>query len=77
VNKSWDNTTLGTLRIEGSRLVVDVNSARRRKRIEKEIARRLGTGEGAASDPPPEPSPELDALTAELRRRLGLGTTPV
>ncbi|MEW6321498.1 MAG: SEC-C domain-containing protein [Acidobacteriota bacterium] len=40
--KEWDNTTLGTLRIDESRLVVEVNSARRRRRIEKEIAKRLG-----------------------------------
>ena len=40
--KDWDNTTLGTLRISGSRLVVSVNSARRRQRIEKEIGKRLG-----------------------------------
>ena len=42
-HKEWDNTTLGTLRIDGSRLVVEVNSARRRQRIEKEIAKRLGS----------------------------------
>ena len=40
--KDWDNTTLGTLRFDGSRLAVEVNSARRRHRIEKEIAKRLG-----------------------------------
>jgi hypothetical protein len=40
--KDWDNTTLGTLRVNGSQLVVEVNSARRRRRIEKEIAKRLG-----------------------------------
>lgn len=41
--KDWDNTTLGTLRIDGTRLVVEVNSARRRRRIEKEIAKCLGS----------------------------------
>jgi hypothetical protein len=41
--KDWDNTTLGTLRFDGSRLVVEVNSARRRRRVEKEIAKRLGS----------------------------------
>ncbi|MGE3843550.1 MAG: SEC-C metal-binding domain-containing protein [Vicinamibacterales bacterium] len=40
--KDWDNTTLGTLRISEARLVVEVNSARRRRRIEKEIAKHLG-----------------------------------
>lgn len=42
-NKDWDNTTLGALRLDGSRLVVEVNSARRRRRIEKEIAKYLGS----------------------------------
>jgi hypothetical protein len=41
--KDWDNTTLGTLRFDGSRLVVEVNSARRRRRVEKEIAKCLGS----------------------------------
>ena len=40
--KDWDNTTLGRLRLNKSRLMVEVNSARRRRRIEKEIAKRLG-----------------------------------
>ena len=40
--KDWDNTTLGTLRVSKSRLIVEVNSARRRRRIEKEIAKHLG-----------------------------------
>ena len=39
--KDWDNTTLGTLRLAGSTLTVEVNSARRRQRIEKEISKRL------------------------------------
>jgi len=41
--KDWDNTTLGTLRVNESQLVVEINSARRRRRIEKEIAKRLGS----------------------------------
>lgn len=41
--RDWDNTTLGTLRIHESQLVVEVNSARRRRRIEKEIAKHLGS----------------------------------
>ena len=41
--KDWDNTTLGTLRLGGSGLVVEVNSVRRRRRIEKEIAKCLGS----------------------------------
>lgn len=41
--KDWDNTTLGTLRVNESQLVVEVNSARRRRRIEKEIAKHLAS----------------------------------
>lgn len=41
-HKDWDNTKLGRLRLDGARLVVEVNSARRRDRIAKEIARRFG-----------------------------------
>jgi hypothetical protein len=41
-HKDWDNTTLGRLRLNGARLVVEVNSARRRDRIAKEIAKRFG-----------------------------------
>jgi hypothetical protein len=43
MHKAWDNTTLGTLRIDRSRLVVEVNSVRRRRRIEREIAKCLGS----------------------------------
>jgi SEC-C motif len=41
-HKDWDNTTLGTIEIDGDRLQVHVNSERRSKRIEREIAKRLG-----------------------------------
>lgn len=41
-HKDWDNTTLGTLRLDRERLVVEVNSRRRRDRIAKEIAKRFG-----------------------------------
>jgi hypothetical protein len=37
-----ENTTLGTLEINGNRLEVHVNSERRSKRIEREISKRLG-----------------------------------
>jgi hypothetical protein len=38
----WDNTTLGRIEIDGDRLEVFVNSERRAKRVEREIAKRLG-----------------------------------
>jgi SEC-C motif-containing protein len=41
-HKQWDNTVLGTIRLETGRVVADVNSARRAARFEREIARRLG-----------------------------------
>jgi len=43
-NKAWDNTILGNLRLDGSRLAVEVNSAKRRDRVAREIAKRLGFG---------------------------------
>jgi hypothetical protein len=42
-HKDWDNTTLGTLRLDRSRLVIEVNSARRRERIAKEVSKRFGS----------------------------------
>ena len=42
-HKDWDNTILGNLRLNGSRLIVEVNSARRRTRVAKEIFKRLGS----------------------------------
>jgi hypothetical protein len=42
MHQEWDNTTLGTLEIDGDRLQVHVNSNARAKRIEREIAKRLG-----------------------------------
>ena len=42
LHEEWDNTTLGTLDIDGDRLQVHVNSNRRARRIEREIAKRLG-----------------------------------
>jgi hypothetical protein len=42
-HKERDHTTLGTLRLDRSRLVIEVNSSRRRERIAKEIARRFGS----------------------------------
>jgi hypothetical protein len=40
-HKDWDNTILGTLRLEVGRLVVDVNSVRRAERMKREIAKRF------------------------------------
>lgn len=40
-HKGWDNTILGSLRLEPGRLVADVNSTRRADRLRREIAKRL------------------------------------
>jgi hypothetical protein len=42
MHKDWDNTALGTLRIEGTRLTAEVNSAKRAATLRKLIERRLG-----------------------------------
>jgi len=42
MHKSWDNTILGNLKIEGRMLTVEVNSARRAETIREEIEKRLG-----------------------------------
>jgi hypothetical protein len=42
MHKDWGNTTLGMIEIDRDRLQVQVNSERRSRRIEREIAKRLG-----------------------------------
>jgi hypothetical protein len=42
MHKTWENTVLGHLKISGRKLVAEVNSANRAKRIREEIERRLG-----------------------------------
>jgi hypothetical protein len=42
MHKSWDNTTLGHLRIEGTTLAASVNSRRRASRLRHQIEKRLG-----------------------------------
>jgi hypothetical protein len=54
MHQDWDNTTLGTIEIDGERMVIHVNSRRRATRIEGEIAKRLGADamlEQKAADP--------------------------
>ena len=41
-HKSWDNTVLGQLVIEGKQLTIDVNSQKRADAIKRKITRRLG-----------------------------------
>ncbi len=41
-HKSWRNTILGNIRIEGERLTIEVNSDERAARIREEVEKRLG-----------------------------------
>ena len=41
-NKNWENTILGTLTIKSNTLTAEVNSEKRAKKIQSEIAKRLG-----------------------------------
>lgn len=41
-HKSWENTILGQLHIQGDRLTIEVNSQERADAIQRKIARRLG-----------------------------------
>lgn len=43
MHRNWDNTTLGTMRLDGTRLVIEVDSAKRRKRIAAAISKRFGS----------------------------------
>ncbi len=41
--KTWDNTILGHIKISGRRVIAEVNSENRAKRLRKEIEKRLGS----------------------------------
>jgi len=41
-HKHWDNTVLGHLEIEGTKLTIEVNSEKRAKKIKAEIKKRMG-----------------------------------
>jgi hypothetical protein len=61
LHREWDNTTLGTLIIDGARLEVQVNSKRRATKIQREIAKRL-RGEAVLESQTAEP---IEKLLAE------------
>lgn len=42
LHKDWENTILGRIRIEGDRMNIEVNSAPRAKRIQREVTKHLG-----------------------------------
>ena len=43
LQKHWDNTIMGRLAVKGNRLTAEVNSEKRAKKIQSEIAKRLGS----------------------------------
>ncbi len=63
LHREWNNTTLGTLIINGDRLEVQVNSKKRATRIQREIAKRLGN-EAVLESQVAEP---IEKLLAERR----------
>lgn len=60
-HKHWDNTVLGTLRLEANRLVAEVNSTRRADRLKKEIAKRVGRAAVLVDTTAVNPSEALQA----------------
>jgi hypothetical protein len=63
-HRDWDNTTLGTLRLDGARLVIEVNSTRRRDRIAKEIVKRFGKAATLIETKVTDVMKELETLRA-------------
>lgn len=41
-NAGWDNTVLGRVKIDGAKLVIDVNSRERAEAVQRKVTRRLG-----------------------------------
>jgi hypothetical protein len=75
--KTWENTILGNIRISEGRLVAEVNSAERARKLRKEIEDRLGligthestvsqTLEGLREMPPPPKTAEAAASQAKF-----------
>ena len=68
LHTEWDNTALGRWRFDGSRLVVEVNSSRQRRRIEKEIAKRLGSAATLIETTVTDLAKALEVLLADVAR---------
>lgn len=64
--KHWDNTVLGTLRLEAGRLTAEVNSARRADRLKREIATRLGQTASLIDTSVIDPSEALNERARQL-----------
>jgi hypothetical protein len=72
-HKDWDNTILGTLRLEQGRLVAEVNSVRRAARLKREIAKRLGDAATLIDTTTVDPG----EIVAERRLDAAAGSTRV
>ena len=65
-HKQWDNTVLGTIRIEAGRVVAEVNSTRRADRLKREISKRLSRTVALIGTAVVDP---LAAIVERARRR--------
>lgn len=64
-HKTWDNTVLGSLKIKGKTLTAEVNSEKRAKKIQSEIAKRLGTKAAFKRAVHESPDAKLEELAAQ------------
>ncbi|MEZ5293439.1 MAG: SEC-C metal-binding domain-containing protein [Vicinamibacterales bacterium] len=69
---SWKNTVLGTLALTEGRLVAEVNSDKRAKRLEREIAKRLGSMATRAGREVTDPVARILESRAKDEARKGL-----
>ncbi len=60
MHAQWENTILGHIKIEGTTLRIEVNSAKRAKRIQAEVRKRLGRS---------ATGPRIEAMSAEASLR--------
>src|SRR3989475_12826935 len=65
LHESGENTVLGTVAIDGPRLTIEVNSARRAQRLRDQVEERLREPAGFPGGGP-EAAPDLAALRARL-----------
>jgi hypothetical protein len=61
----WTNTVLGSLRLEHTRLVANVNSARRADRLKREVGRRLGQAAALIDTAVVDPSEAMEERARE------------
>ena len=69
--KTWDNTILGHIKISEGRVIAEVNSENRAKRMRKEIEKRLGVAGGPRKHPRPNAGRDAEEYATRCR---GSGT---